>query len=53
MAEQERILVVDAALAVGQVGMADPAGDDVHHHFTGTRVGDDHIHDLDRLTLLP
>ena len=53
MAEQERELVVDAAVAVGQVGVADPAGDDVDHHLARTRVGDDDIHHLDRLALLP
>ena len=51
--EQERELVVDAALAVGQVGMADPAGDDVDDDLTGTGIGDDDVDQLDRLTLLP
>ena len=49
MAEQERELVVDAALAVGQVGVAYPAGEDVDHHLTGSRVGDDDVHHLDWL----
>ena len=51
--EQERILVVDAALAVGQVGVADAAGDDVDDDLARSRVGDDHIHHLDGLALLP
>ena len=53
MAEQERKLVVDAAVTVGQVGVADPARDDVDDDLARSRIGDDHIHHLDRLTLLP
>ena len=53
MAEQERVLVVDAALAVGQIGVAHAAGKDVDHHLARTGVGDDDIHHLDRLALLP
>ena len=53
VAEQERVLVVDAALAVGQVGMADAAGDDVDDDLARSRIGDDHIHHLDRFALLP
>ena len=52
VAEQERILVVDAALAVGQVGMADPAGDDVDHGLAGPWVGDDDVDQLDGFALL-
>ena len=37
VAEQERVLVVDAALAVGQVGMADAAGDDVDDDLARAR----------------
>ena len=43
VAEQERVLVVDAALAVGQVGVADPAGDDVDHGLAGSGVRDDDV----------
>ena len=53
MPEQERVLVVDAALAIGQVGVTDAAGLDVDHHLARSRVGDDDIHHLDGLTLLP
>ena len=51
MAEQERELVVDAALAVGQVGVAHPAGLHPHHHLARTRIWDRDRRDLDRLTL--
>ena len=37
MAEQERVLVVDAALAVGQVGVAYAARDDVDDHLARAR----------------
>ena len=40
--EQEREVVVDAALAVVQVGVADPAGLHLHQRLTRTRVGDQH-----------
>ena len=40
VAEQERELVVDAALAVVQVGVADPAGLHLHHGLTRPRVRD-------------
>ena len=53
MPEQEGKLVVDPALAVGQVGMTHTAGDDVDHHLTRSGVGDDNVHHLDRLALLP
>ena len=52
MAEQERILVVDAALAVSQVCVAHPAGDDVDHRLTGSGVRDDDVHQLDGFALL-
>ncbi len=53
MAEQERELVVDSAVAVGQVCVADAAREDVDDDLARPRVGDDDIHHLDRLTLLP
>ena len=51
VAEQEREVVVDAALAVVQVGVADPAR--LHLHQRLTRTGVRHVdrHELDRLTL--
>ena len=52
VAEQERVFVVDAAVAVGQVGVADAAGDDVDDDLARSRVGDDHIHHLDRFAFL-
>ncbi|SHW07154.1 pyruvate-formate lyase [Mycobacteroides abscessus subsp. abscessus] len=53
VAEQEGILVVDAAFAVGQVGMAHAAGDDVHDDLTGSGIGDDDVDQLDGLLLGP
>src|SRR5690606_27504455 len=44
--EQERELVVDAALAVVQVGVADAAGLDPHHRLPRPGVGH---HDVDHL----
>ena len=44
--EQEREVVVDAALAVVQVGVADAAGRHLHHRLAGTRVRDVDGHDL-------
>ena len=38
--QQERVVVVDAALAVGEVGVAYAAGKDAHHHIAGTWIGD-------------
>ncbi len=52
VAEQERVFVVDAALAVGQVGVADAAGDDVDDDLARPWVGDDDIHHLDRFAFL-
>ena len=49
VAEQERVLVVDAALAIGQVGVAHAAGDDVDDHLAGSGVGDDDVDHLDGL----
>ncbi len=51
VAEQERVFVIDAALAVGQVGVAHPAGDDVDHGLTGPGVRDDDVHQLDGFAL--
>ncbi len=53
VAEQERELVVDAALTVGQVCVADAACDDVDDDLARSGIGDDDIHHLDRFTLLP
>ena len=51
VAEQEREVVVDPALAVVQVGVADPAGLDLHHRLARPGVGDvDRLH-LDRRAL--
>ena len=52
VAKQERILVVDPALAVGQVGVAHPAGDDVNHGLPGAWVRDDDVDQLDGFALL-
>ena len=46
VAEQEREVVVDATLAVVQVGVADAAGLDLHDRLTRARVG--HQDGLDR-----
>jgi hypothetical protein len=51
MPEQEREVVVDAALPVVQVGVADPAGLHLHQRLTGAGVGDMDLLDGDRLTL--
>ena len=53
MAEQERELVVDAALAIRQVGVAHPARDDVDDHLARTGIGNDDVDHLDGLALLP
>ena len=47
MPEQEGELVVDAAVAVGQVGVAHTAGGDLHHHLARTRVRNGDRGDLD------
>ena len=49
--EQEREVVVDAALAVVQVGVADPAGLDLDQRLTGAGIGDVDRLDADRLAL--
>ena len=53
VAEQERELVVDPALAVGQVGVAHPARLHPHDHLTRARIRDRDRHDLHRRTLRP
>ncbi len=52
MAEQERKLVVDTALAIRQIGMAHPARDDVDDHLTRAGIRDDDVDQLDGLALL-
>ena len=47
VAEQERVVVVDAALAVGQVGVADAAGLDVDDHLARAGIGDDDVDQFD------
>ena len=51
VAEQERELVVDAALAVGEVGVAHAARGDRDDDLTGAGIGDHDGHDLDRRSL--
>ena len=51
VAEQEREVVVDAALAVVQVGVADPARLDLHDRLARPGIGDDDRLDADRLAL--
>ena len=51
VAEQERELVVDPALAVVQVGVADPAGLHVDDRLARTRIGHEDRLDADRCTL--
>ena len=50
--EQERVFVVDAAFAVGQVGVAHAAGDHIDDGLTGAGIGYDDVHQLDGLALL-
>ena len=50
MAEQERVLVVDAALAVRQVGVTHPARDDVDHHLARTGIRDHNVDQLEQLS---
>ena len=47
MTEQERELVVDAALAVVQVGVAHPARLDLDDGLTRPGVGNDDVDELD------
>jgi hypothetical protein len=51
VAEQEGVVVVDAAVAVGQVRVAHPAGDDVDDGLPGPRVRDDDVHQFDGFAL--
>ena len=53
VAEEERELVVDPALAIVQVGVAYAAGLDAHERLSGARVGHEHRRQLDRSALLP
>src|SRR5690606_8821047 len=53
MPQQERELVVDPALAVVQIGVADAAGLDVDNDLARPWVGDHDLHHLDRLTFCP
>ena len=46
MTEQERELVVDATVAVGQVGVADPARLDPHDHVVRAGIRDGDVHEL-------
>ncbi len=52
MSQQERELVVDRALAVVQIRVADPAGLHRDQYLTGPRVGDDDRPHLDGCALL-
>ena len=51
VAEQERKLVVDPALLIVEVGVADTARDDVDDSLAGTGIRNDHRLDLRRSTL--
>ena len=53
VAEQEREVVVDAALAVVQVGVADAAGLHLHQRLARPRVGDEDRLERDRRALAP
>jgi hypothetical protein len=53
VAEQEREVVVDAALAVVEVGVAHPAGLDLHHGLARARIGHHDGLDRHRLALAP
>ena len=53
VAQQERVGVLDVALAVVQIGVAHPARLDLDHGLTGPGIGDDDRLDRDRLALLP
>ena len=51
VAEEEREVVVDAAFAVVEVGVAHPAGQDAHERLAGAGVGDGDGLDGDRRLL--
>ena len=53
MSQKERVVVVNPAFAVGQIRVADPARQHVDHDFTGTRVRDHNVDELDGLVLVP
>ena len=53
MAEQERVGVVDPALAIGQIGVTDAAGLDGDDDLAGAGVGDHDVDQYDRGTLCP
>ncbi len=53
VAQQEREVVVDAALAIVQIGVAHPAGLDLHQRLTGARVGHDDRFQADGGALAP
>ncbi|MBP1115618.1 hypothetical protein JOE30_001415 [Rhodococcus sp. PvP016] len=45
--EEKRIVVVDSAVAVGEVGVAHPAGDDVDDDLARSGIRDDDVGHLD------
>jgi hypothetical protein len=47
VAQQERVLIVDATLAIGQIGMTERAGDHLDHHLARPRIGNDDVDQLD------
>jgi len=51
VAEQERVVVVDAALAIVQVGVADATGLHLHHGLAGARVRNENRLDRHRSAL--
>ena len=50
VAQQEREVVVDAAVAVGQIGMTHPACLDPHHHVVRARIRDVDLGEFDGRT---
>ena len=48
VAEEERVGVLDVAVAVGQVRVAHAGGLDLDHHIVGAGFRDHNVHDLDR-----
>ncbi len=53
MAQQERIVVADPALAVVEVGVADPAGLHIDDRLARTGIGHDHRLERYFLALAP
>jgi hypothetical protein len=43
VSQQEWVLIVDPALAVGEIGVANTARDHVNYYLAGTRVGDNDV----------